>query len=228
MCASHVLEPNEISQIVTSYQIVCGNKSEITREKRIWREKKRTQHNNNSSSINNENFTAVMHLYWVVALNSKSIGVNRFQLCFRNRRHLITAETQSDDRIPIWRNHLSKLFDTFVTFENETRKTLWGLSVEQIETQRCFFLFYNFCFCKWIPKRYHFKERSFEKSLHHDIISKRLIDYFCNFFLSKTKVTNLNYIKFLFMNHRGMKVIKITNEQIARYVCVWKSLNEKC
>ena len=28
------------------------------------------------------------------------------------------------------------------------------------------------------------------------------------------------------MNHRGMKVIKITNEQIARYVCVY--LNAKC
>lgn len=154
MCASHVLEPNEISQIVTSYQIVCGNKSEITREKRIWSEKKtRTQHHNNSSSsINSENFTAVMHLYWVVALNSKSICVNRFQLCFRNRRHLITAETQSDDRIPIWRIHLSKLFDTFVTFENETRKTLlrlisWGDRGAAIY----FFLrFYHFCFCKWI------------------------------------------------------------------------------
>lgn len=128
-----------------------------------------------------------MHLYWVVALNSKSICVNRFQLCFRNRRHLITAETQSDDRIPIWRIHLSKLFDTFVTFENETRKTLlrlisWGdrgAAIYFFVSSVLQFLFLQMN----IPRSYHFKDRSFVKSLHHDHISKWLIMILSKYFV---------------------------------------------
>lgn len=79
MCASHVLESNKISQVVTSYQIVCGNKNEPKKKqhtRETFEERKKNEHQQQRYFHRSDAFVLSCRIKLEIDF------VNRFHFCF--------------------------------------------------------------------------------------------------------------------------------------------------